>query len=235
MEREFSEIIITSIRLNSSIAKKYLVESQKKSGYDFEVFFELLKLEIQGLKKRYNPLNPISERMKSSDYLEPEWNGKTLTAISSEYDLIFNDLCSLERTIEGLLSQEFEQPAPQPLVNKFNELPIKIVQSYFSKLVDQKNKNGENWMTSEDFDIFLRRSFGNELDLKKPEINMGKGSKGIIIQLFYEFYEYNLKHNSYATRDKSPFVTLLEEAFNTKIFYGLDSDNFNDKADWNWS
>jgi hypothetical protein len=231
MEREFSEVIITSIRLKSSIAEKYLVESQKKSGYDFEVFFELLKLEIQGLKKKYSPFYPISERMKSSDYLEPEWHGKTLATISSEYDLIFNDLSFLERTIEGL----FEQEGPTHLENKWNELPIEDVQSFFSKLVIKKNKKGENWMTSEEFELFLRRSFGEELDLKKPEINMGKGTKGIIIQLFYEFYEYNLKHNSYATRDKSPFVKLLEEAFNTKIFYGLNIDNFNDKADWNWT
>lgn len=235
MEREFSEIIITSIRLNSSIAKKYLVESQKKSGYDFEVFFELLKLEIQGLKKRYSPFNPISERMKSSDYLEPEWNGKTLATISSEYDLIFIDLCSLESTIEGLISQEFKQKDPPLLENKFNELAIEKVRSFFNKLVIKKNKKGENWMTPEEFELFMRRSFGEELDLEKPEINMGKGTKGIIIQLFYEFYEYNLQHNSFATRDKSPFVKLLEEAFNTKIFYGLDNDNFNDKADWNWS
>ena len=113
-------------------------------------------------------------------------------------------------------------------------MPIDQVRLFFTTLIETENKNGDNWMEPEDFEIFIRRSFTKEESLSKPDINLGKGTKGAIIELFYQFYCHCVHENHISRRDKKPFVKLLRDAFNTGIFNNLNNDSFNDKAKWDW-
>jgi hypothetical protein len=156
----------------------------------------------------------------------------------------------LEKISEGLLKEDLkiddaitgtknpdvqDKDSQKPVFeNKINRMPIDQVRIFFTPLIETKNKNGDNWMEPEAFEIFIRRSFAKEESLSKPDINLGKGTKGAIIELFYQFYRHCVDKNHISRRDKKPFVKLLRDAFNTGIFNNLDDDSFNDKAKWGW-
>lgn len=250
MGKKISEIIIKSIGIKSSLVEKYLIETQKKSGYGPDVFFELIQQEIQILKKNYNPLIPIRERMRGNDYLNPEWHGKTLIRIGEEYDLLFRQLSSLDEALEQLLTKIQDQEiidsesvdtrniiqkvgTSNKLVNKFNAMSIAEVESIFKPLVFQKNKAKQYWMTQKDFDIFLRRSFGME-NFEKPKINFGKTEKGCVIKLFHIFYQKSVSKSEITCSLKGPYVALLENAFATNDFYNLNHNNFSSRASCHW-
>jgi hypothetical protein len=161
-----------------------------------------------------------------------------------------NNLKSLEKISENHLKENLKiddaktdtknsnvqgQGTQTPIIEyPFNRMPIDQVRLFFTPLIETENKNGDNWMEPEDFEIFIRRSFAKEESLSKPDINLGKGTKGAIIELFYQFYRHCVDKNHISRRDKKPFVKLLRDAFNTGIFNNLDDDSFNDKAKWGW-
>ena len=156
-----------------------------------------------------------------------------------------NNLKSLEKISENHLKENLKiddantdtknldvQNIDSPKI--INRMPIDQIRLFFTPLIETENKNGDNWMEPEDFEIFIRRSFAKEESLSKPDINLGKGTKGAIIELFYQFYCHCVYENHISRRDKKPFVKLLRDAFNTGIFNNLDDDSFNDKAKWGW-
>jgi hypothetical protein len=161
-----------------------------------------------------------------------------------------NDLKYLEKISESRLKEDLkiddaitgtknpdvqDKDSQKPVFeNKINRMPIDQVRLFFTPLIETENKNGDNWMEPEAFEIFIRRSFVEETSLSKPDINLGKGTKGAIIELFYQFYRHCVDKNHISRRDKKPFVKLLRDAFNTGIFNNLDDDSFNDKAKWGW-
>lgn len=114
-----------------------------------------------------------------------------------------------------------------------NEMPIEDVKNHFKKLVEKRNKDSKHWMTPEDFDIFIRRSFGLKLDLTKPKINIGSAGKYAVVELFYLFYEKCLNYRPY--NKKELFVNLLKDAFMTTRFNDLLIDNFKkNKNKYEW-
>lgn len=120
--------------------------------------------------------------------------------------------------------------------NKFNQMPMDVVRQHFRPLIEKKNPKKKVWMTNEDFDIFLRRSFGGETDLPKPKITLCYGAKYALVKLFYQFYDKCQAEDYNQNRNKDPFLNLLKEAFSTKEFDDLDTSNFKDsnsKYEWN--
>ena len=113
--------------------------------------------------------------------------------------------------------------------NKFTQMPFEEVRFHFLPLIKQKTPKREIWMTNEDFEFFLRRSLGREEGLIKPKINLGFGAKYAIVELFYGFYEKCQKGEYNQNRNKEPFVELLKNAFDTKIFDNIDNSNFKPK------
>lgn len=122
--------------------------------------------------------------------------------------------------------------------NKFNSMPIEEVREHFRPLTEKKNRisGGEIWMAKEDFEIFLRRSFGGETNLPKPKINIGSKGKYAVVKLFHSFYEKTLDHPYNGPREKDPVFNLLKDAFKTSIFDNERKDNFkSDKSKYPWS
>lgn len=119
--------------------------------------------------------------------------------------------------------------------NKFNQMPMNEVRSHFLPLIEKENPSGQIWMKKEDFEIFLRRSFGGETNLHKPKINIGNRGKYAVVKLFFLFYQKCINENLQENRKKDPFIKLLQNSFNGTIFDDLTSHNFKvDKSSYEW-
>ncbi len=165
-----------------------------------------------------------------SDKLDGDYsnNLKSLEKISEEHlkeDLKIDDANTDTKNLDV---QNIDSP------KIINRMPIDQIRLFFTPLIETENNKGDKWMSPESFEIFIRRSFAKEESLSKPDINLGKGTKGAIIELFYQFYCHCIYENHISRRDKKPFVKLLRDAFNTGIFNNLDNDSFNGKANWDW-
>jgi hypothetical protein len=260
MEINVSNIFNTAIILESRTIKKYLIEEQKKSGHSPEVFFGLLLSHIKqiSIEKKIENLNGKVLELTYDLKIFDEEVAPTLSDLSREYnrrkktekleeakakatnyelfDEIVNRLSkqSISGSEANPNSDSSEGGQEVPLENEFNRMPIDQVALFFIPLIETENSAGEKWMTPESFDIFLRRSFGKEKSLQKPEIKLGKGTKGAIIELFYKFYSHCIDKNHSSKREKEPYVKLLMDAFDTGVFDNLDNDSFNGKAKWGW-
>lgn len=206
---------------------QYTINSKIESyqGNDYNGFMRLASglyiLEEFINKKRYLPLE-TNENYNGSIWTPSEGSiTKDLTSYVEADELDCNDSGSDNSDkVENLL---------------INEMPIEDVKNHFKKLVEKRNKNSQNWMTPEDFDVFIRRSFGLKLDLTKPKINIGPAGKYAVVKLFYLFYEECLIGNYMPNNKKEPFVNLLKDAFITPRFNDLLIDNFKktkNKYEW---
>lgn len=183
---------------------------------------------------RYEPLRPFSSKF-SGHISKAVLNdlGKIITFYKFE-----QTVKRVNKLFDEKLGQFQEQEEePRDFENKFNSMPIEEVREHFRPLTEKENKvsGGEIWMTKEDFEIFLRRSFGGESNLPKPKINIGNTGKYAIVKLFHSFYEKTLDHPYNGPRGKDPVLNLLKEAFNTSIFENERNDNFKrDKSNYSW-
>lgn len=258
-----SIIFNTAINLNSGTIKKYLIEEQKKSSFSPQVFFDLLLSHTKkiSISKEIEYLNGKVLELTYDLKIFDEEVAPTLSDLNREYNRtkktkkleeakakatnyeLFDEIVNhlLEQSISGSGAnpnadsidegQDGEKP---PFENNFNRMPIDQVRLFFTPLLETENNSGKKWMAPESFDIFLRRSFVKEKSLQRPEINLGKGTKGAIVKLFYQFYSHCIEKNHSSKREKKPYVNLLMDAFNTGIFDNLNDDSFNGKADWDW-
>lgn len=261
MEINASKIFKTAIELDNRIIEKYLIDEQKKSSLSPQVFFGLLlshikqisiSKEIEYLKGR---VLELTYELKIFD-LE---DAPTLSSLSREYNRtkktkkleeaksktinyeLFNEI--VNRLWEQSISDTKVKPNPDesniededvPLENKFNTMPMVQVRSFFMLLVTKKNKDGIHWMTEEDFEIFLKRSFG-EIELPKPKINIGKAGKCAIKKLFFLFYEECLIESISENNSKDRFIPLLKNAFENNPFDDLTNNSFqkrDSKYEW---
>jgi hypothetical protein len=256
-----SLIFNTAINLNNGTIEKYLIEEQKNSNYSPQVFFGLLLSHTKkiSISKEIEYLNGKVLELTYDLKIFDEEVAPTLSDLSREYnrtkktkkleeskakatnyklfDEIVNRLSkqSISDSIANPDADSIEKSQEVPLKNEFNRMPIDQVAIFFTPLIETENSSGEKWMTPESFDIFLRRSFGKEESLQKPEINLGKGTKGAIIKLFYKFYSHCINKNYSSKREKEPYVKLIMDAFDTGVFDNLDNDSFNGKAEWEWA
>uniref|UniRef100_UPI004047939F hypothetical protein n=1 Tax=Algoriphagus sp. TaxID=1872435 RepID=UPI004047939F len=261
MESNFSEILKTAIELDELIIEQYLIEQQRKSSDSSQIFFGKLKRLIRMIKQEqpsalkwifhensggwfeeYGLINWSLDKDAAAFGLSNNVFIEHLEELCRQFDLVAEIVNRLfEQSISGSEAipiidciEEGQEGDIVPLKNEFNRMSIDHVCLFFTPLIETENNQGDKWMTPESFEIFLRRSFGKELSLSKPEIKLGKRTKGAIIKLFYEFYSHCIEKNYSSKREKKPYVNLLMDAFNTGIFDNLDDDSFNGKAEWDW-
>jgi len=132
--------------------------------------------------------------------------------------------------------KEKTAPPVEDIKKKFNKMPIEEVRNHFKLLIEKENPRKTIWMTEGDFEIFMKRSFGGQTELPKPEINIGGTGKYAVVKLFYQFYSKSTDHPYNGNRKKDPFVKLLKDAFVNSDFDDLTNDNFkgdkNKKYEW---
>jgi hypothetical protein len=106
-------------------------------------------------------------------------------------------------------------------VNVFcKTMPLSIPNEHFKTLTIKCSKDGQPFLTQEQFDNFINRGFGGKEDLPKIKINQAPKEKFKIQYLFYQFY-HNYAFDYFVTdQAKNVFVKLL-----TDNFVGWDFDN----------
>lgn len=211
LEEKFKETIQEVRKVESEI--------QRRFGYNVDCFFDgdNLKVSASDLNEYFYHSEIASGGCGS--YFEV-W--KALDRFINKKHEIF----ALRSFLSGVESVNS--------ANNFNKMPMEEVRSHFKQLTEKINLSGEKWMTKNDFEIFLKRSFEGQKDLPKPKINLGKKGKGAIVKLFYEFYYKSYEYQN--NRKKDAFVKLLKEAFNTIIFENINNNTFQARVNnypWN--
>lgn len=97
--------------------------------------------------------------------------------------------------------------------NKFSHLmDMGIVINHFQVLTEKKNKEGNPYLSKAQFLSFLKKGFLNDAKLPKQKINCLPGEKGIVILLFYKFYEKAVADYSHHNK-KEKFLNLFVDCF----------------------
>jgi hypothetical protein len=258
MESSISEIIKTAIGLEDSLIGKYLVEKQKKSTDIPQIFFGRLRSLIKDIKlEQPNAMKWLLDETSGGWFDEVGLINRRLSTqalgFASSDNIYFKhleELCSkfafIDETVNLLFEKSKSISESSPLGDdeqrdekntleiKFIRLDIEKVINHFKPLTTKKIKN-QSWMTDEDFDIFIRRSFFEEKDLSKPKIKIFNGKKYAVVTLFYRFYELCCTENVTENNKKEPFLILLKEAFETTTFDNVILSNFKVKSKYSWN
>jgi hypothetical protein len=258
METNISEVLKTAIELDELLIEKYLLEQQKKSTDSYQIFFGRLKSKI---KKLYR--EPADHLLLNFDNELLEWffevglfdrsiwnklassksymrmNLPHLEKLISQFKLVKNIVNRLSEQSflepETTATVERNQSSPEiQLINNFNSMEMKDVIAHFRPLVRKKNNDKSLWMTEEDFNLFLKRSFSQEEGLPKPKIKVGNTGKYAVVSLFYQFYQKCLSEDISKNNKKEPFIRLLKDAFDTTKFNKIIPSNFKIKGKYNW-
>jgi hypothetical protein len=211
--------------------------SHKKSRIIDPEFLNSFGFPISGLN-RYSVLIPFSTNFTGHIskvtlvHLTELINQFKIHSTVKKVSKILNEIESNSH----LQSKTQESDKQDSLKNTFNSMPIEQVRDHFKPLTEKENQNGKIWMSNDDFEIFIQRSFGGNKELSKPKINIGSIGKGAIIKLFHQFYSES--YNGYfSLRNKEPFLNLLKNAFDTIHFEKVRIDNFkgdNSKSQYKW-
>jgi hypothetical protein len=263
MENSISEIIKTAIELDGLLIKKYLIEQQNKSSDSPPIFFGKLRSLIKFIKLEQPIAIKWLFHETSGGWFDEVGlinRGLSTQALGFEtnenvYFKHLEELCNQFALVDDIVNRLFEQSTStsegspisnsgqqkkekpkeeNPLENKFNTLDIEEVIKHFKPLTTKKIKN-EPWMTDEDFDIFIRRSFCEEENLSKPKIKIGHGKKYAVVTLFYKFYEFCDSENYTENNKKEPYLSLLKGAFETTTFDNVILSNFKVKSKYSWN
>lgn len=246
MEYTVSKILETAVRINRQIIEAFLVEEQTKSGYSDQVFFGMLNDEIQVVSMKFKTKGEKYEWFKQFDDVLPVLELNDMLKFFSEFESRVEQFELVGEIVNKLFEQSISGTGAKPnpdgrkeevvevsSISKFNGMSMKDVRSFFLPLVTKKNKNGKQWMTEEDFEIFMKRTF-LEMDLSKPKIKVGHGNKYAVVALFYKFYDFCDSENITENNKKEPYLSLLKNAFDTTTFNNVELSNFKVKSNYSW-
>ncbi len=257
MEKIIQDVIKTAIKLEEEVMGTYLIDAQVLSGFSDKVFFDLLNTEIQSLKKEYNFANILTFKILNHvDYLNQHLDRKDIlgfqrscNSISIKIESLNNSLNQIlqknksrspETIIEGPSREEMKlflsKLKSEKIENHFNAMtmPLAVVIDFFQPLIQDTNSEGEVWMTHENFEFFIRRSFGHELQNPKPKIKLGRKGVYAIVKLFYLFYSYCFEEDYLENKSVDPFVELLKNAFDTSKFAKIGENFKGSKSKYEW-
>lgn len=120
---------------------------------------------------------------------------------------------------------EAVKPPPPDRENIFcKKMPLDIPKEHFKILTEKNSKNGEPFLTQDQFNNFINRAFCGKTDLPLQKFNQApKGEKLKIQYLFYQFYENYCFEYFNTGQTKDVFIKLL-----TENFIGWDYENVHD-------
>jgi hypothetical protein len=97
--------------------------------------------------------------------------------------------------------------------NKFwKGIPMAVVINHFKLLTERNSKNGEPFLTNEQFISFLKKGFLKDDSQPKQKINYSPREKGLIIKRFYDFYVLAVSEYSHPQKTIN-FITLFTDCF----------------------
>jgi len=103
-------------------------------------------------------------------------------------------------------------------------MPISIAVNHFKIFTEKNSKNGKLFLTDKQFDIFIKKAFCGVSDLPILKLNKGSREKSLIINVFYDFYNfsYNNYYDIIQARDK--YIRLLTDNFEGWQFEDVKSN-----------
>ena len=102
-------------------------------------------------------------------------------------------------------------------------MPIEDVRNHFEGLL-RKSKNGEPFLTKEQFDKFIDSAFVKvETPDSKIKMNFGRGEKQAITKIFYRFFSISQAYEN-TNHVKEKYVKLLSEYFEKFTYKALYSN-----------
>jgi hypothetical protein len=150
-------------------------------------------------------------------YMDQEWREEAIKDWTNE----ISDKTSKTKAKDNNLEEKTKS-------NIFSAyMPLSIPEEHFKKFTTNKSKNGEPFLTNEQFDNFIKRAFLGIEDIPKQKFNQAaNGEKFMVQYVFREFYEdYSFEYfGTGQVQDK--FIKLLTENFNGWEFKNV-KDNFN--------
>lgn len=257
MEKIIQDVIKTAIKLEEEAMGTYLIDAQVLSGFSDKVFFDLLETEIQRLNKGYSFPDVFSLNILNHvDYLNQHLHRRDIFEFQRGYHSISLKIEALNSSLNQIL-QKNKSRSPETLMKKpsseemklflsklksekienhFNAMtvPLAVVIDLFQPLIQDTNSEGEVWMTHENFEFFIRRSFGHELQNPKPKIKLGRKGVYAIVKLFYLFYSYCFEEDYLENKSVDPFVELLKNAFDTSKFAKIGENFKGSKSQYEW-
>ena len=108
-------------------------------------------------------------------------------------------------------------------------MPLSIPKEHFKVLTDKESKNGQPFLTNEQFDLFIERAFCGNAEIPKQKINKGSREKLLVQSLFYEFYDNYCMEYFSTMQCQDVFIKLLTDNFIGWDFQNV-KDNFTPKT-----
>lgn len=118
--------------------------------------------------------------------------------------------------VNNLPPQQKEETTQKELIqlsqaeNKFIKVPMQEVINHFRVFTTAKNKEGENYLTEDQFISFLKKCFLDYKNEPIQKINFTTTEKGYVIKRFYEFYQMATRQYSIHNA-KAPFIDRFTE------------------------
>lgn len=237
MAKKFEELLNQIIKNHSVSKDRYpdLIERVLMKTQDPESFTALLLIEelnncfpewkqsakdhskakrIIVFKDYIECISLALEELNINDYYEKNDNYEYLSEnLSEQLEYWKKELCELSS--HKLNQSELEKTLTEIALseNKFwKGIPMRKVVEHFEIMTKRKNKNGVSFLTLDQYIIFLKKGFLNEINLPVQKINCINGEKGFVISRFYEFYvlaSSSYKHPS----KKEKFIKLFTDCF----------------------
>jgi len=91
-------------------------------------------------------------------------------------------------------------------------ISMEKVIEHFEVLTKKRSRNGNVFLTSEQFISYLKRGFLNDKTQPKQKINYSNTEKGFVILRFYEFYDLAVSQYKYPAKT-AKFIELIVDCF----------------------
>lgn len=171
---------------------------------------------------------------------KPKKDFQLILQALTEYDAILNHFDEIIILESDLPESQNKIVTPDEFISKIqNEenvfcksMPLKIPIEHFKIFVDIENRNGNPYLSKEQFISFIKRVFLNDKSIDKISFDIGSRGKLFVIKRFYEFYQKAIRfENTNQCRDK--YIKLVSDNFTNWDYKDL-KDNFGNKVKREW-
>lgn len=236
LKADISKAILHYQNSISKLSKEQIQETQKKVVELIGNLKRQARTTEAGISftQRYNAMYKsieAKESLFSIDYqiLISHFNETILNDLLSSFEIMnetFKEITPLLETKPRRLDKpENEQP------NTFcPKMPLSIPKEHFKVLTDKKSKNGQPFLSNEQFDLFIERAFCGNAETPKQKMNQApKGEKLLIQTVFYEFYDNYCFDYFQTMQCQDAFIKLLTDNFDGWDFQNV-KNNFTPKT-----
>jgi len=216
------QLYLTDIMEIDKFLHFHLIKSFKNEFKDFKRYLDLLRKKYDFLSKNHQQLI-----VTFFDFLQEINVEHTIVSDRKNRPEIINETKPTESFDEILKEIEGKQ-------NEFcKAMPLKFAIDHFIVFTQKTSKNGELFLSKEQFISFLKRALLSETDFEKIYLNVGSREKSFVVKRFYEFYSQASSKFENTIQCKDKYIRFVTDNFANWDYDNL-KDNFNGKAKGQW-